>query len=1154
MMLREIFYNDPLKKLLANNGVATVNDDKSLESYKTLAYELETFVCTGHYQKGLQAILDSFLRNVENRDEQPGVWISGFYGSGKSHLAKMLRTLWTNDEIESGKVARAYCDLPEPILEAFKKLDLISTSRGGLHAASGTLGSGTGNVRLTLMSLIFKSVGLPEQYHLAQFVMWLKSKGQYEQVRSYVEEAEGSTNAWREELKDFYISETIAEALAEYLPGHKTVDEVSELLLAQFPEKSKVSLDDMVSAIVEALSSNGDMPLTLIVLDELQQFLAQDYDRRVYEVQEVVERCCKASELKSKLLFVATGQSALSSHPLLMKLLGRFQVQVQLVDTDVDEVIRKVILLKKESAKAEVKALVNKEESEISRHLRGSKVEHRRDDEKNMVADYPLLPVRRRFWEEVLPALDRSGTDSQLRNQLRIVHEALYQTAEQPLGYVVPADFIYHQVATGLLQSGVISKDIHETIGRKIAGDEEQKLQARLLSLILLIGKLPEEKQLGIYATESTLADLLLENLVTGKHELRVLVPKMLKVLENEHEIMARDIEKAGTVYSLQTVESQAWYDEFKRQENDLLGNPNTLEAFRNKEIQSYIRKQVLQARIIQGDVAEPRPITPYFDTELPADSHEKLSVWAPEQSEREFDIQSRGADPDSATIFVYVPNINRSELQRAIVELKAAETTIDVRGGASTDAGKDARQAMETRLRSAELTKSRLLKEIFESIQVRLAGGQEVEGDSLAEQIQNAGAIACQRLYNKFKMADNRGWAKVYEQASRLADPNALEKVGYNGEADKHPVCTEIKRFIGTMKLGKEVREHFKRAPYGWSNDVIDGAVFAMLAAGVLKASDVQERAIDAKSLDRSSVTQTKFRPENVTLSKVQLIKVRGVVSTLLEEVCNTGEEATKLPFAIINAKNVARSAGGDAPLPMAPSTALLSDLEMYSGNDQLQKAFDSKDQLTSDFQQWKEQAHKAELRLKLWKKLTQAIEYCYPLAIYKELQQEQQAIISNRSLLSEPCPVKPLLDKATNELRTALTAHRERYEEEHRACMSDLLADENWQKLDEAKRNAFLKKRNLDVIPAINVTDEDEIFNSLDDISFEKWNDKVALLPGIFNEVLKDAISELQPKTRYYKLNKPLLESEADLQKWLADAEQELRAELEKGPVVPQ
>ncbi|MEZ8025431.1 BREX system P-loop protein BrxC [Vibrio sp. 1F255] len=1151
-MLREIFHNDPLKKTLANNGVATVNDDTSKESYKTLAYELETFVCTGAYQEGMQSILDAFLRNVNGSEELPAVWISGFYGSGKSHLAKMLRTLWTNNEIEPGKVARAYTDLPEPIMLALKDLDQIAASHGGLHAASGTLGSGTSNVRLTLLSLIFKSAGLPEQYHLAQFVMWLKSKGIYEQVRGFVEQSDGGENAWREELKDFYISELIAEALTQHLPGNKTLDDISDLLLAQFPEKDEVSLDEMVSAIVDALSSDGVMPLTLIVLDELQQFLAQDYDRRVYEVQEIVEKCCKAGELKSKLLFVATGQSALNSVPLLMKLLGRFLIQVQLADTDVDAVIRKVILLKKESAKTDIKKLIDDNLGEISRHLRGSKVEHKRDDEAFMIADYPLLPVRRRFWEEVLPALDRTGTGSQLRNQLRIVHEALRQTAEQPLGYVVPADFIYQQIATSLLQSGVISKVIHETIGRKMAGNDEQKLQARLLSLILLIGKLPEEKQLGIFATEEILADLLLENLTTGKHELRPLVPKMLKVLEDEHEIMARDIEQ-GRVYSLQTVESQAWYDEFKRQENDLLGNPQTLEAFRSKEIQSYIRKQVAQARITQGDVAEPRPVTVYFDAELPSESHQRISVWAPEQNEREFNNASRGADADSATIFVYVPNINRSELQRAIVELKAAETTLDVRGRATTDAGKDALQSMETRLRSAGNTKARLLKEIFESIQVRLAGGQEVEGNSLADQIQNAGELACQRLFHKFKMADDRGWAKVYDQASRLADPNALDKLGYSGETDKHPLCAEVHRFIGTMKMGKEIREHFKQAPYGWGNDVIDGALYAMLAAGVLKASDAQERAIDAKSLDRSSVTQTKFRPENVTLSKVQMIKVRGVVSSLLEQSCNTGEEATKLPQAILNAKQVANKAGGLAPLPMAPNTALLSELEIYSGNDQLQKAFDNKDQLLSDFEAWKDQANKAELRMRQWHKLAEAMEYCRDLSIYAELAKEKDAILANRSLLDALCPVKPLLESAVNELRTAITAHREKYEEEYRQCMSDLLDDENWQKLDELKREAFLRKRNLSAIPSVNTSDADSVFNALDEISFGQWNDKTAALPGIFSQVLRDAITELQPKTVYHKLNKSVIKDEQDLKNWLAYAEKELRAQLEKGPVVP-
>lgn len=394
----------------------------------------------------------------------------------------------------------------------------------------------------------------------------------------------------------------------------------------------------------------------------------------------------------------------------------------------------------------------------------------------------------------------------------------------------------------------MISKEIYETISRKRGGDEDSQLQGRLLSLILLISKLPAEMEYGIHATVDTLSDLLLEDLHNDKHKLRPLVPKMLQQLEDEHEIMSRETGQ-GREFSLQTVESQAWYDEFRRQENDLMGNPQTLEAYRSKEIQRYITKQVAQARIVQGEVKEPRAINPSFDSELPTEATKRIYAWAPEQTEKQFNDLSRGADPDSATIYVYVPTIHRSELKNAIVALKAAENTLEVRGRATTEAGKDALQAMETRLSEAERAKKGFLNEIFSQIQVRLAGGQEVEGDTLAEQMQNAGALACQRLYNKFKMADSRGWAKVYNQASQLADPNALEAVDFNGEAHQQPVCAEVYRYIGAMKTGKDIRDNFKDAPYGWGNDVVDGALYAMLAAGVLRASDVQERPIDAKS-----------------------------------------------------------------------------------------------------------------------------------------------------------------------------------------------------------------------------------------------------------------------------------------------------------------
>ncbi|WVM88404.1 hypothetical protein UMZ34_19975 [Halopseudomonas pachastrellae] len=118
----------------------------------------------------------------------------------------------------------------------------------------------------------------------------------------------------------------------------------------------------------------------------------------------------------------------------LQRLLGRFQIPVQLSDTDVESVIRKVILRKKASARPQLEQVMQSHLGEISRQLRGTKIEHHRDDERVMLADYPLLPVRRRFWEKVLRIVDTTGTASQLRNQLKVIHEAAQATADQPLG------------------------------------------------------------------------------------------------------------------------------------------------------------------------------------------------------------------------------------------------------------------------------------------------------------------------------------------------------------------------------------------------------------------------------------------------------------------------------------------------------------------------------------------------------------------------------------------------------------------------------------------------------------------------------------------------------------------------------------------------
>mgnify|MGYP006189281919 CR=1 FL=1 len=110
--------------------------------------------------------------------------VQGNSGSGKSHLVKMLRALWVDSQFDDGATARGLASLPQSVSDQLKELSTQAKRHGGLHAASGTLGSKSRDksARMALLGILFNSVGLPEQYPVARFVMWLKHENIYEAV------------------------------------------------------------------------------------------------------------------------------------------------------------------------------------------------------------------------------------------------------------------------------------------------------------------------------------------------------------------------------------------------------------------------------------------------------------------------------------------------------------------------------------------------------------------------------------------------------------------------------------------------------------------------------------------------------------------------------------------------------------------------------------------------------------------------------------------------------------------------------------------------------------------------------------------------------------------------------------------------------------
>ena len=618
MINREIYQKDPAIRKLVNEGVASGNDEKTKQAMAVLRYELETFVCNGQYKKGIETILETYLKNI-GQAQQPAAWVSGFYGSGKSHLVKMLRALWTDTPFEDEATARGVADLPLPIPDLLKELSTESKRHGGLHAASGTLGAGaSGSVRLALLRIIFKSADLPELYPVARFVMWLKSEGIYDDVKKYLEQ---NGHSWQEELDNFYVAEGLQEALVHVKPNlFSPPPACAEILSHQYPLVQDVSSDEMVKAIRQALSKNGVFPLTLIVLDEIQQYIGED-SQRSQDVQEVVEACCK--NIGSKLFFVGTGQTALSGTSNLKRFEGRFTIRIELSDADVDEVIRKVILAKNAAANLPIKQVMQTNLGEIARHLSGTTIGHRQDDINFFVQDYPLLPVRRRFWENTLRVLDQTGTESQLRNQLTMVHKAIQTNLEKALGHVVPADYLYFDSAEKLLQSHILPRKVHEKTMSWYNGSSDERLAARACGLVFLINKLSgSNNEIGIKATVDTLADLMVEDLSSGSSTLRSRLPGLL----DKCELLMR----VGDEYRIQTEESAAWTDEFQNQRSLLASQVHRIEAERNDRIRGKFKELADKLSLVQGRSKVVRDINLVFDSQLPAGHDKKIVTIQP--------------------------------------------------------------------------------------------------------------------------------------------------------------------------------------------------------------------------------------------------------------------------------------------------------------------------------------------------------------------------------------------------------------------------------------------------------------------------------------------------------------------------------------------
>lgn len=1150
MKLHELFEIDPRKSKLANQGVAKVNEHFA-EQEETLRFELSTFVCEGKYEQGLDQILSNAMTNHDANREQAGVWISGYFGSGKSHLAKMLRVLWTDYTFSDGASARGIVKLPSAIQAHLKELEIHGKRAGGLHAASGTLNSSaSGHVRMAVAGIVSTSLGMPDAWHKAQFVMWLRERGLEDKLKKYVQEQGGN---WQFELNNIYVSKYIAPGLIEL---DKTlgndIQQVRSLISAQFPQRQDISNEELIGFVEHALRLHykGQIPFTLIVIDEVQQYAGTDHHRAVM-VQEVVEALC--SHFKGRLLIVATGQSALRETPNLQRLMGRFPVSIQLSETDVETVTRKVLLAKLPTAIPSVEETVRKYEGEIARQLEGTAAGWLDSFRVNLVKDYPLLPGRRRLWDVIMQSVDTTGTGSQLRSQLAIVQKSLALVSDEELGFVVPGDCLYDLIASDLLQLSSLPRSNYEEIQRLDNGDSNSRFKARILKLIFLLNQIRSEnpKGKGLIASQEIIIDLLISRLDGERNELTRKVPEALQELLEENLIQ----KLPSGEYRLQTPEGQAWVQEFQKQEAALRHSP----AWLDTELRSKINNMVLKyckgiQEIPHGQCNIKRKVEFSFDSQPPKGSG--LAVWV--QNGRDSDLQlvkneSVKAGASSTVAFAFIPLWNRDELERALIELKAVTETIGIKGIPVNDEGRNAKQAMENRRDEAFRKVELLITDSLNHASVFAGGGIEIGDSSIDEKIKSVLLRALPVLFPKFDEADHPSWGKAYEKAIQ-GQPDALRIVGHSGDIDTHPVCRQILGFIGSSgKKGDEIKKHFMNGQYGWEQEAIETALVLLLLNGKIKViNGTSKKPVTINNWERKQLSSYEFIAESIVLSASDLIKVRKLIQNEFGKQVQPQQESSRIREILDEMYDLAKMAGGDPPAPPVPKSDLLDRIRNETGNAQLRMFLDNGDELVKMKTQWKESASKIAERMPRWSMLKELLEQGKNLLSFKELENEAEAINNARLLLIDPDPLEKLIEKASDLLRTKVNSTYQQLQTVYDQEFEKLSSSPEWNKLKEEKQAEIIYEFNLEVPPEPSLGSPEEIIDTLRKRPLNTLGDLTDAVPGRFRSAYNRAVSEISPKARPVELPKKTIATETELDLWINEIRQIVLESLKDGPVI--
>lgn len=553
MLIKDMFAK-PIDRDI--KGVIKVGQDDNAN----IQQELEEYVVTKELRKHFADFFDAYKRGINGNTDKMGVWISGFFGSGKSHFLKILSYLLENKEVNGKRAIDYFIDdkkIDDPIVLADMKLAANIPTDVVLFNIDSKSEVDAKQSKVAIVSVLHNVFNEMQGFcasnpFVADLERNLSEKERFEEFKERFEENFG--DKWIEVRNEFdFIQDDVVDVLVE-------MNEMSEESARNWCEKTtgeyKYKIETFAESVKKYIEKKGNNHHVVFLIDEIGQYIGDD-SKLMLNLQTVTEDLGTACG--GKAWIIVTSQQDIDSITKtkgndFSKIQGRFDTRLSLSSANVDEVIKKRILTKKETAKQTLEILYENKATTIKNLIVfNDGIEKKLYSNKKSFSDvYPFVPYQFNLLGSVLTSIRTHGASGKHlaegeRSMLALFKESAMKIMNQETGRLVPFNMFYDALEQFLDHShkGVISRALDNDYLNP--NHDEECFEVNVLKTLFMI-KYVEE----ITSNVENITSLMVSNIDEDRFNLRKNVEIALRKLEQQ-----TLIQKNAEIYEFLTNEEQ---------------------------------------------------------------------------------------------------------------------------------------------------------------------------------------------------------------------------------------------------------------------------------------------------------------------------------------------------------------------------------------------------------------------------------------------------------------------------------------------------------------------------------------------------------------------------------------------------------------------